>query len=549
MSTDAMLAASDETRETDASLAVEPDLAPAKRSWFTRSAPMMIFLGQRLLSALIVLLGATFIVYMLLSYAVDPLEDLRFSQDPNRDMLIAERIQMLRLDLAPPVRYFMWLGSALTGDLGMSAITGQPVSSMLATALPNTIMLVMASTILAILLGVMVGIVSALRQYTRFDYSVTFLSFVLFSLPSFWVAVLAKLYGAIGFNNFLANPHIDWWWLIGIGLIAGVIWSAIIGGVTRTRLITFAGSAAITSLSLVFLTNTEWMRRPSLGYVGVLVIGVATAFGVTAMLAGLQIRKALYASLTAAAVGTVLMYPLQWAFQGHVANWLLMLILALSSIAGGMLIGWFWGGFDRGLSMRIAAMTSFLVGFLIFIDRMLQVWPFYLTLPRVVPISTLGQSTMGISGQPGYDFWVGTVDSITHMILPTITLLLISFAAYTRYARASLLEVMNQDYIRTARAKGLPERVVIMRHAFRNALIPLATIVPLDIAAVVGGTIITEQIFAWRGMGSVVMESLNRMDVNPIMGHFLVVGSLVLVASIVVDLIYAALDPRIRVNA
>ncbi|MCL1899011.1 MAG: ABC transporter permease, partial [Promicromonosporaceae bacterium] len=115
--------------------------------------------------------------------------------------------------------------------------------------------------------------------------------------------------------------------------------------------------------------------------------------------------------------------------------------------------------------------------------------------------------------------------------------------------RASLLEVMNQDYIRTARAKGLPERVVTMRHAFRNALIPLATLIPLDIAAMFGGAIITEQIFGWTGMGRMFMVSLQNMDANPIMGHFLVVGGLLVLASIAVDLIYAALDPRIRVNA
>jgi len=109
--------------------------------------------------------------------------------------------------------------------------------------------------------------------------------------------------------------------------------------------------------------------------------------------------------------------------------------------------------------------------------------------------------------------------------------------------------VMNQDYIRTARAKGLPERVVTVRHAFRNALIPLATFIPLDFAGMIGGAIITESIFAWPGMGLTFMNALNGREVNVIMGHFLITGTLLVIASIVVDFVYAALDPRIRVDA
>jgi peptide/nickel transport system permease protein len=88
-----------------------------------------------------------------------------------------------------------------------------------------------------------------------------------------------------------------------------------------------------------------------------------------------------------------------------------------------------------------------------------------------------------------------------------------------------------------------------MRHAFRNALIPLATIVPLDIAALFGGAIITERIFAWSGMGTLFLTGLHNRDANPIMGYFIVVGTLLVLANIVVDFVYAALDPRIRVNA
>jgi peptide/nickel transport system permease protein len=141
------------------------------------------------------------------------------------------------------------------------------------------------------------------------------------------------------------------------------------------------------------------------------------------------------------------------------------------------------------------------------------------------------------------------IDAFTHLLLPTVALLLIGFAGYTRYARASLLEVLNQDYIRTARAKGLTERTVVMRHAFRNALIPMTTLVAFDFAAVIGGAVITERVFAWSGMGNLFISSLARVDLNPVMGFFLITGTLAIFFNIVADLVYTLLDPRIRVNA
>src|SRR5690606_19279226 len=105
------------------------------------------------------------------------------------------------------------------------------------------------------------------------------------------------------------------------------------------------------------------------------------------------------------------------------------------------------------------------------------------------------------------DIWLQMLDGYTHLLLPTLSIALISIAGYSRYARASLLEVMSMDYIRTARAKGLPERTVVMRHALRNALIPVTTVVAADVGAIVSGAIVTEQIFAWKAMGTVFSES------------------------------------------
>lgn len=517
----------------------------ARRSWFRNAAPTLTFLGRRLVSSAIVLLGATFIVYMLLAYSLDPLEDLRTSTAPNKEALIAARTLALDLDTPPVIRYFKWLGALFTGDLGSSWVSGQPVTALLGSAIPSTVQLVAASTLLAIGLGVLVGIVSALRQYTRFDYSVTFLSFVLYSLPSFWVAVLLKLWGAIGFNDFLADPTVPPLWIALLSVISGVLWSSIIGGSTRTRWVSFGAALVATAGALLFISNSDWLLNPSLGLVGVLALGVGIAFGVVALSAGLDNRRALYASLTTVAIGAALYYPLQFAFVN--ATWLLIIGLALASVVVGLVVGYLFGGYDRGVSMRAAAVTAVGVGVLIFVDRVMAVWYTYSNASVINgrPIATIGSQTPGLSG----DFWVESLDKFTHLVLPTIALILISFASYTRYSRASLLEVMNQDYIRTARAKGLSERVVTTRHAFRNALIPLATVVPLDIAALFGGAIITERIFAWSGMGALFIKSLGAKDADPIMGYFLVTGTLLVLANIVVDFVYAALDPRIRVNS
>src|SRR5690606_23818113 len=176
----------------------------------------------------------------------------------------------------------------------------------------------------------------------------------------------------------------------------------------------------------------------------------------------------------------------------------------------GILTGFFVGGPDRGQMMRIGAFTAVLSAALILLDRFMQAWPTYTGLSSIRgrPIATVGAETPNLRG----DMWVQGVDSFTHLLLPTLTLMLIAFAFYTRYARAGMLDVLNQDYIRTARAKGMPERVVIVRHAFRNSLIPIATIVAADFGAMLGGAIITEQVFAFSGMGALFQRGLALPD-------------------------------------
>ena len=162
------------------------------------------------------------------------------------------------------------------------------------------------------------------------------------------------------------------------------------------------------------------------------------------------------------------------------------------------------------------------------------------------PVPTIGQANSLLDQS---DFWLSTLDTLMHLILPTIALTLISFAGYVRFTRGTLLDVLNADYIRTARAKGLTERTVIMRHAFRNTLIPLTTIIVVDFAGIIGGAIITESVFGWVGMGTLFRQAIGSFDLNLLMAVFFITASLSVLANLIADLLYSALDPRIRVGA
>ncbi len=135
---------------------------------------------------------------------------------------------------------------------------------------------------------------------------------------------------------------------------------------------------------------------------------------------------------------------------------------------------------------------------------------------------------------------------IKHMILPVASISLISIAQYTRYIRASMLEVLNSDYVRTARAKGLHERRILFVHALKNAALPLVTLVGMDLPLLLAGAVVTERIFAWPGMGRLFLDSLERSDFSVLMGLLMIISSAVVVFQLLTDLTYTWLDPRIR---
>jgi len=511
---------------------------------------LIAYIGRRISIAVLILFGSTFITYNLEAYAGDPLAQYRQSTEQNKAFLIRELTHRLNLDVPPPARYFLWLKGVLgifTGqaDFGQT-INKLPVMDQVAAAIPTTIRLLTVSTVLAIVLGITFGVLSAIRQYSRLDYSLTFLSFFLFSLPIFWVAVLLKEFLAIRFNNFLAHPVIDLWWSIGTGAVLAVILTGFISGSRKRVLITWSSSFVLFTVLLNAISATSWVRNPSIGIIPIGLMGIAIAFGITYTFAGLSNRKALGAGFTSVGFAVGMYYPFQILAAGN-TNYAVVASFAVLMVVVSYFIGYFFTKVDRGPVIQVAVITAFLTSFLTIIDKFMQTWKPYYENGAVDgrPIQTQGSLNILLKSN---DFWINNLDLLTHIFLPTAALTLISFAGYLRYSRGSLLEVLGMDYIRTARAKGLPEREVILRHAFRNAMIPLTTLVAYDIAGLLGGAIITEAVFGWRGMGSLFNEAIQGQDLNLLMGTFSITAFLAVMATLAADLIYSSLDPRIRIR-
>jgi peptide/nickel transport system permease protein len=248
-----------------------------------------------------------------------------------------------------------------------------------------------------------------------------------------------------------------------------------------------------------------------------------------------------------AGLSVVAYYPVNWVFDNYPGS-LSVFLMACALITTAVFIGLAFSKIDRAPIVRTTIITGVLSAGLVVIDKFMQTWKPYMETDAINyrPVPTVGQRNDLLDST---DFWISSLDIVTHLFLPTLALTLIGFAGYIRFARGTLLEVLNQDYIRTARAKGLSERTVIMRHAFRNTMIPMATILVADFAGVVGGAFITESVFAWSGMGTLALQGIRGQDLNLLMGVFFVTATMAVLANFAADLLYSALDPRIRVGS
>jgi peptide/nickel transport system permease protein len=172
---------------------------------------------------------------------------------------------------------------------------------------------------------------------------------------------------------------------------------------------------------------------------------------------------------------------------------------------------------------------------------------FYIAIPvESIPLNGMRTSIMSIRGYPSK--MAEIMDVARHMMLPAIVLTMTSLATLTRYTRNAVIEVINQDYIRTARSKGLAEKVVIYKHAFRNALLPVITVLGMWIPSLFGGAILLETVFLWPGIGRALLRGINNQDLSLVMATLVFYAILTVLGNLLADLSYGLADPRVRVK-
>ena len=221
------------------------------------------------------------------------------------------------------------------------------------------------------------------------------------------------------------------------------------------------------------------------------------------------------------------------------------LLLVLSSVLTAFVVGTALGVLSsrkpNGLLSQSITVLS-LIGFAapVFWTGIMLVILFAAVLP-ILPVA--GMRSVDTSGGG----WRDVVDVLWHLVLPTLTLALVYLAQYSRLARSSMLDVLGSDFIRTARAKGLPDRVVLYKHALRNAVLPVVTVLGLQFGNVLAGAILVETVFNWPGLGRLAFESVLRRDYPTILGVLVFSSIVVIVMNLLTDLAYRLIDPRIKV--
>jgi peptide/nickel transport system permease protein len=234
--------------------------------------------------------------------------------------------------------------------------------------------------------------------------------------------------------------------------------------------------------------------------------------------------------------------PVTTLIRERLGNTLLLMVTAeILIITGALLIGIYSAlkqysnldNFMTGVLFIGYSMPIFFIALLL--QSIFGVWFKKWGLPY---LPTVGMFDPSVGKTPLQVAW--------HMVLPVLTISIISFAAYSRYIRSTMLETLNQDYIRTAKSKGLPRREVVYVHALKNAALPIVTVIGLDLPLLLGGALVTERIFAWPGMGRLFLDHVARADTPVVMGILMLIAVAVVVFQIITDIVYAWLDPRIR---
>ena len=236
--------------------------------------------------------------------------------------------------------------------------------------------------------------------------------------------------------------------------------------------------------------------------------------------------------------------PVVTIIMGRLGNTALLACAAiLVSTLLGITVGIYSARHKKGIVDNVSSVLAFAaLSIPSFFFGMILIKIFGVDL-KVLPIS--GMVTVNNKSITGMAY---VVDVLRHLILPTVVLGLMNSATMLRYTRSSMLDIQDMDYIRTARAKGMPERIVIYKHALKNALSQIITVLSLQIPGLLSGSLLTETVFLWPGVGRLNFEAVNHRDYPLIMGIVLVLASFTLIANLIADVCYAAIDPRVLQN-
>jgi peptide/nickel transport system permease protein len=398
-------------------------------------AYMFIYASRRILAMIPILLFVSMAIFGLIQLQPgDFIDELRLA-NPRMTTADVERLRReYGLDQPWYVQYGKWLSRAVRLDFGLSRENGYVSATeyVFEQRLGNTVTLSSTAFLIALLIGIPVGIFAAVRQYSFLDYATTFLSFVGFSVPVFWLGIMMLILFGVTLKIFPT------------------------GGMQSDDVTQYVESVE--------------------------------KFTATGQVKKLEQKNGQY-------VLTLAVYD--QASQAEV---------------------------NRDVTLPVGILPNVVVE------------------DYVSEGQALGQKVTFAS------WWAWFLDRLHHIVLPAIALSIISIAGWTRFMRASLLEVINQDFVRTARAKGLSERIVIYKHALRNALIPIVTLVGLSIPGILNGAVLTETVFNWPGMGTALLDSVVKKDYNVAMVILMMLAIVTLVANLLTDLAYGLVDPRIRYN-
>jgi peptide/nickel transport system permease protein len=221
---------------------------------------------------------------------------------------------------------------------------------------------------------------------------------------------------------------------------------------------------------------------------------------------------------------------------------LLMGTTLILSVAGGVLLGLL-------AAIWVRTWKDHVISFAAIIAYAMPLFWIGLMLILVFSIKLDWLPTSGMEDAAAfYEGWERVVDIAKHLVLPSVTLSLFYMALYARMMRATMLEQRGLDYVTTARAKGLTEQQITVRHMVRNALLPVVTVAGVQIGGLLGGSVVVESVFAWPGLGQLAFQSLFARDLNLLLGIFFISSCLVVAVNIIIDVVYLILDPRIRVG-